>query len=184
MLKFILHVCSFFIEVACKHLYNLAYCMYLVIRPVTPDPERSRMFGFKGKAKHAMARGWKQKVLSSLGAFALVAAASATAVVAAPLAASAHTPSVSSTCEALSVNLTNYAATVPGKDAVPDKTVSDGYVKWVWNGSKQNTAPAFRTRTARSGRRRATKTRPTTTSSVWSTRRATAQMRRGSTGRQ
>lgn len=101
------------------------------------------MFGLNGKAKHAKARGWKKKVLSSLGAFALVAAASATAVVAAPLAASAHTPSVSSTCEALTVNLTNYAATVPGKDAVPPQTVADGYVKWVWNGSKQSTAPAF-----------------------------------------
>jgi hypothetical protein len=60
-----------------------------------------------------------KKIISALAALAV---GLGLAVVAVPLAASAHTWQVRDTCEALSVNLTNYAGIVPGTDPVPEQS--------------------------------------------------------------
>lgn len=98
-----------------------------------------------------------RSMMASSGVVALIAGAAVLGM-AAP--ADAHTPDAQATCEALSVNLTNYSKSteaVPGKDAVyqdiphhdlvKEATQAvpevDGAVKWVWNGGRQADAPAF-----------------------------------------
>ena len=57
--------------------------------------------------------------------------------------AEAHSNQITNDCTKLNLNLYNYAPIVEAKPGTPDQTVADGYVKWVWNGSKQSTAPTF-----------------------------------------
>lgn len=63
-----------------------------------------------------------KKILSALGALALGVGI---AVIAVPVAAQAHTPSASADCQNLTVNLTQYQAEVPAKDA-------EGYTETKW----------------------------------------------------
>lgn len=95
----------------------------------------------KKKSRHAGQRAkFSLKHLAALlGVGALVTGASVLGVA---TAASAHTPSVTADCSGLNVSLTNYAAEQPATPGTPDKTVTS-YVKWVWTGSIQATAPAF-----------------------------------------
>ncbi|MEO6943227.1 MAG: hypothetical protein ABI053_00770 [Lacisediminihabitans sp.] len=79
---------------------------------------------------------------------ALLATGLAVVGVAAP--ASAHNQSVTSTCSVLTVNLTNYQATVPGSDTTYKTIPNPAYVpasstttyqRYSWTGGNQSTAP-------------------------------------------
>ena len=111
--------------------------------PASPGLAR----GGNSAPRHAHKRVRITKPLAVLTT-AILATGLAVVGVAAP--ASAHNQSVTSTCSVLTVNLTNYAKTVPATettyktisnpDYVPEKTVTS-YQRYSWNGGKHSTAP-------------------------------------------